>query len=256
CGRSRLSAIADHWGRVPPDLLLMPVDTIGAAGIHSGMQRMEQLALQSVTAGSASIGIPILANGANLAFSRGTFFQLGGFNNDRWASGDDMFLLQRMRRARKRIDLLLDPDVVVTVRAEATLKEAFQQRLRWAGKMRAYREGRVMLAMIAGLFLPWILMIATVISLDHVKAGEGLINTLLLLMSAWLLWSVPIIRLVASMDTFFAHAAQRNGRGSQRPKIRSLWLSTIPALIAFMIYAPIIAILSIFVRPIWKGRRI
>lgn len=256
CGRARLSAIANYWSVNSPDLLLMPVDTLGGGGSGKGLQRMEQLALQAVAAGSGTMGFPILANGANMAFSRSTFFQLGGFREDRWASGDDMFLLQRMRRARKRIAYLLDPDVVVTVEAASTWKEAFQQRLRWAGKMRAYKEVNVMLASIAGLILPWLLAAATWKALDDVKAGQGLMNTVLLLISAWLFWSIPIIRLVGSMDAFFTHASHRVRSGQQRHgRVRS-WLSTIPALIAFMIYAPIIAILSIFVRPIWKGRRI
>ena len=253
CGRSRLLSIAQYWQRLKPDLLLMPVRTIGGKSAIERIQRMEQLALQAITAGSGSMGAPVLANGANMAFSRATFFQLNGYANDRWASGDDMFLLQRMKRARKRIEYILDPPAIVTVQAEAGVRSAMQQRLRWAGKMRAYRDPKVMVATIAGLLLPWIVLAATVLALQEIRVGEGLMSTLLLLISAWLLWIVPIVRLVHAMDRFFA-AADRDPQAKQRNVATALL--TIPALIAFMIYAPIIAILSIFVRPIWKGRRI
>ncbi len=256
CGGSRLSAIARRWASAPTDLLLMPVETVGEKGLHSHMQRMEQLALQAVAAGSGTMGAPVLANGANMAFSRSTFFQLGGFKGDRWASGDDMFLLQRMRRARKAIGYLLDADVVVSVRTENSWKAAIQQRLRWAGKMRAYRETMVMLSSIVSLLFPWLLAVATSYALQEVKAGQGMMNTVVLLTSAWMFWAIPILRLVHTMDVFFAHASRSASPGQPPRSAGHSWLSTIPALIAFMFYAPIIAILSIFVRPIWKGRRI
>ncbi len=253
CGRSRLSTIAQYWERVKPDLLLMPVATIAGKNPIEQIQRIEQLALQAITAGSASMDAPVLANGANMAFSRSTFFQLNGYASDRFASGDDMFLLQRMKHARKRIGHLLDPKVIVTVHAETSWKAALQQRLRWAGKMRAYRDLKMLVSSIAALLLPWLLLAASSSALEGIQPGEGLMSTLLLLISACLLWLVPIVRLVQAMDRFFSAAdpdPQAPGRSAATA------LLTIPALIAFMIYAPIIAILSIFVRPIWKGRRI
>ena len=251
CGRSRLSTIAAHWAEARPDMLLMPVGTIATEGMLGWLQRKEQIALQAVTAGSALMGVPILANGANMAFSRSTFFQLNGFRNDRFASGDDMFLLQRMRRSGKRIGYLLDPEVVVRVEPESTMKAAWQQRVRWAGKMRAYRDPMMLFGSIVALLLPWILAIISIKVFRQIEVGEGLANATALIVCACLFWAVPIVRLVHAMEMFFASSSEipvREGAAA--------WLSTIPALIAFMIYSPIIAIVSIFVRPMWKGRRI
>ncbi len=256
CGSSRLSAISGSWSELRPDMLLMPVETCGRKGLIGGVQRMEQLALQAVAIGSGAMGYPVLANGANMAFSRATFFQLNGYKNDRWASGDDMFLLQRMRRARKRLAYLTLPEVVVSVAAESTWRNAYQQRLRWAGKMRSYRDTMVMFTAIAGLLFPWLLIVVTWHVMGAVEPGQGMVNTSLLLICAWMFWMLPIIRLVIVMDDFFTHAAARNGLHHAAKSSLLTGLSTIPALIAFMIYAPLIAIVSIFVRPIWKGRRV
>jgi cellulose synthase/poly-beta-1,6-N-acetylglucosamine synthase-like glycosyltransferase len=253
CGPHRLSAIAEHAAGAPVELLLMPVETVAGTSLVHRLQRTEQLALQAVAAGAGSSGMPVLANGANMAFSRAAFFSVGGFTGDRWASGDDMFLLQRMQRRRKRVDYLLDPRTVVRVEPEATWAEALRQRLRWAGKMRAYREFAGLVVPLLGLLFPWLLLAVTVRVAGDLRLGQGLMNTVLLLGAAWLCWSIPILRLVGAMEWFFVLA---NGAGADRHRAFRSGLSTIPALIAFLIYAPAITILSIFVRPKWKGRRI
>lgn len=250
CGPGRLARIAAHWQQHQPALLLMPVHTTGGKGSVAWLQRKEQAALQAATVGSALGGRPVLANGANMAFSRDAFRYVGGFAGDRRASGDDMFLLQRMRRNRQKVSFLANPDVLVRVQPEEHWRGFFAQRLRWAGKMWAYREGAGLLAAGAAVLFPWILLMLSIWLFGTVQVGQGLFYTLTFLVAAWVVWLVPILRLVSAMDGCFAQAGD-----ASPPKADGAW-STLPALLLFSLYAPVIAIVSIFVRPTWKGRRI
>ncbi|MEO8734786.1 MAG: glycosyltransferase, partial [Flavobacteriales bacterium] len=120
CGPMRVQRMMECVRKEQPDFLLMPVITEGDGGLLQRIQIDEQAALLGVAAGTALSGSPLLANGANMAFSKVAFQYVRGFEGDRWASGDDVFLLQRMKRAGKRIGYLLDLEVVVTVQAETT----------------------------------------------------------------------------------------------------------------------------------------
>jgi poly-beta-1,6-N-acetyl-D-glucosamine synthase len=255
CGPERVAALVRQWSASRADMVLMPVHTEGGSTALGRLQEEEQNALQGATAGSALEGGAVLANGANLAFTRQAFHAVGGYAGDRWASGDDVFLLQRMRGARKRVDHLLAPEVTVTVQAEGSWKAFFAQRLRWAGKMRSFHALPGLLVGLFALLFPWLLFILTVLVLRHAQVGEGLFYTAVLLLAAWITWVFPIVRLAQAMRSFFAGAPVPAGSGVKRvPGLATL--QTLLALLAFSIYAPICAVLSLFIRPRWKGRRI
>lgn len=229
-----------------PDLLLMPVVTSGDGWI-ARLQVEEQAALMGVAAGTALQGRPVLANGANMAFRKEAFRAVGGYQGDRWASGDDLFLLRRMRRHHRRVDYLLDPEAAVCVQAEATVGGFWRQRLRWAGKMRAIGLGAWL--PLAGLLLPWFLLYITSSITVVGLMGQRPLAVLLFLGSAWLLWLLPILRMVRHVHRFWRTvpcSVDRTGHP----------LPTFLALVAFSCYAPLVALASLVWRPTWKGRRI
>jgi GT2 family glycosyltransferase len=222
-------------------MLLMPVHTQGGHGLLGMLQVEEQLALQAVTAGSALSDAPLLANGANLAISRKAFLRTGGFLGDRFASGDDVLLMAKLREAGHAVRYLLDPAVVVTAVPVTTWHEWCSQRLRWAGKMRsgALSSGRN--AALLGILFPWMLAWFTV-QAAALHVGQQALYTWAFIAGAWLAWSLPTIRLSISMARFFTRHA--------RP------LRTAATMLLFCVYTPLIAGLSLVVRPYWKGRRI
>lgn len=250
-GHLRLATIASYWSKEQPALLLMPVHSSGGQGVLGWVQRKEQAALQAASIGSALLGKPVLANGANLAFSKVAFRRVGGFQGDRHASGDDMFLLQRMLRQGLKVAALADPEVHVRVSPEDSWSGFFAQRLRWAGKMWAYRDSSGLLAATAALLLPWALLFASLWVLRELQLGQGALYSLSLILGAWAVYVFPILRLVQSMERKHAEAL-----GAPEPARSDGSWSTMPALVLFSLYAPAIAIMSIFVRPLWKGRRI
>ncbi|MFT3883997.1 MAG: glycosyltransferase [Flavobacteriales bacterium] len=241
CGCDRVPLIVQHQRTNGSDLVLLPVVTRSDGRLIGRLQEAEQAALFGVAAATALNGTPVLANGANMAVTREAFFRVGGYIGDRWASGDDVFLLARMKQAGRRISYLPDRGAMVTVDAEQAFSGFWQQRLRWAGKMRGVPGAGKWLGA-SGLLLPWSLLALTLWFDAPAAAGHGLFGGTWLLLSAWLLWIVPVLLLVRAAD-----------RSLER---RSNVIGNAVALCAFSIYAPVIAVCALFVRPTWKGRRI
>jgi cellulose synthase/poly-beta-1,6-N-acetylglucosamine synthase-like glycosyltransferase len=239
-GPDRLRRIAEAMSATGSDMLILPVWTEGE-GLIGRLQQEEQAALLGMAMGSACAGAPTLAYGANLAFRKGAFDAVGGYAGDRFASGDDLFLLRRLQQQGRPIGALFHPDALVTTPAVSGLRAFVAQRLRWAGKMSGAPAPMAVLGALA-LLWPWALAarIAT-FSLSAAMGQHGLLQVLLIAAS-WLLWLMPVVGLVGEARA----AAGRPGHP----------FATVLACAAFAIYAPLLAVASMFVRPAWKGRRV
>lgn len=241
CAPGRARFVAERFVLHRWDMLLLPVVTEGGSSPVEWIQAEEQAALLGVGAATALGGSPVLANGANMAFRREAFLRVRGYEGDDRASGDDVFLLSRMRRAGLAVRYALDRSGAVTVGAEHTCRGFWQQRLRWAGKMRAVAGVSAWWSAGAMLF-PWMLLCAT-IAIDWSQAvHHGFIRAALLVGSAWVLWLFPVLGLVA--------VAKRFMQRTPTPLRSAL------AAVLFSVYAPVVALVALFVRPEWKGRSI
>lgn len=240
CGPDRLQALAAHWARGRSDFVILPVMTEGM-DLLGRIQADEQVALLGMAFGTAATGSPTLAYGANLCFKRAAFLAVEGYSGDRFASGDDIMLLQRMKAHHRRITAFLSPQALVVAHAQPALGAMLQQRLRWAGKMRGVRGGMNVFGLLA-LAFPWALLVLT-ITFDHrANMGQGAFYSSLLIAGAWCSWTIPILALVSDVRRLLQRRASIGG--------------TVLSLVAFSIYAPLIAGASMFVRPMWKGRRL
>lgn len=240
CGPQRIRRLAQRWTAQRPAILLAPVRTVADAGLLGLLQEEEQWALQAATAGSALNGSPVLANGANLAFGREDFLRVGGYRGDARPSGDDVYLLARMRAAGLTAAYVLHPEVTVTVEGEPTWGRWWAQRSRWAGKMRDARLKGAWPAGMVALAMPWMLVVLTVRAMD-LQVGEQALYTWCMVLAAWALWTVPVVRLVNAMKAVYGEPS-RSAR-------------SVLALLCFVIYAPLVALVAMFHRPRWKGRR-
>ncbi len=99
-------------------------------------QQLDGLSLQAVTIGSFGLEIPLLSNGANLAYSKDVFLKVNGFSgNDHIASGDDIFLLEKMKKHfPDRVHFLKSKEAIVSTKPQTTWKNVINQRIRWASK--------------------------------------------------------------------------------------------------------------------------
>jgi cellulose synthase/poly-beta-1,6-N-acetylglucosamine synthase-like glycosyltransferase len=105
-------------------------------------QALDFISLQGVTIGAFGINKAFMCNGANLAYKRSVFEEINGFEgNSNMASGDDVFLLQKVIQQKIfRIKYLKSKDHIVLTYPVNSLKALFYQRIRWASKAKAYTD--------------------------------------------------------------------------------------------------------------------
>ncbi|MEW5676857.1 glycosyltransferase [Flavobacterium enshiense] len=108
----------------------------------SHFQQMDLLSLQGATIGSFGLKEAFMCNGANFAYTKNFFQELGGFkDNNHIASGDDVFLLQKaVVQHPKKIHYLKAKEAIVTTKPEKSWLKLFKQRVRWASKTSAYQS--------------------------------------------------------------------------------------------------------------------
>ena len=108
---------------------------IEGESFFASLQSHEFLSLIGTAVATLWWGFPSMCNGANLAFRKSVFFEVGGYaNNFHIPSGDDEFLMHKVFR-RYPTDVGFVPDGRAIVRTSAvSLRQFVHQRVRWAGK--------------------------------------------------------------------------------------------------------------------------
>ncbi len=103
--------------------------------IHQ-FQQLDWMSLIGVTLGSFGWKKPLICSGANLAYQKEAFIQVNGFEgNEHIASGDDVFLMQKMQLIYpENLFYLNAPKAMVETQSINTWRELYQQRIRWANK--------------------------------------------------------------------------------------------------------------------------
>lgn len=138
-GPDWLRTVALFYERTQARMIIAPV-MYNTSGFFTSLQALEIAGLALVTGASAAAGKPLLANGANLAYTRTAFTAAGGFENDPYVSGDDVLLLQRvLAHFPGEVHFLKSRGATVYTEAQPTAAAFFNQRKRWASKFRAFR---------------------------------------------------------------------------------------------------------------------
>ncbi|MCX7728730.1 MAG: glycosyltransferase [Bacteroidia bacterium] len=99
------------------------------------LQYYEGLALMHLTLSSLHASHPILCNGANLLVKKSTFKDLNPYaDNYHIRSGDDIFLLNKIRDTKGGISDAFCSSCIVYTNAPNSIAQLFQQKLRWLSK--------------------------------------------------------------------------------------------------------------------------
>ena len=103
-------------------------------------QLLDFSALIGCTIGGFGIEKPFMCNGANLCYQKNGFKAVNGFLGNKYlASGDDIFLLEKMiKKYPKQTRYLKSLDALVNTATMPDLKGLINQRIRWASKSVAY----------------------------------------------------------------------------------------------------------------------
>ncbi|QLC66488.1 glycosyltransferase [Flavobacterium sp. LPB0248] len=105
-------------------------------------QQLDLTSLQGATIGSFGLKKGFMCNGANFAYTKSLFEELNGFEgNDKIASGDDVFLLQKaVEKFPDEVHYLKAQEAIVVTKPTENWKGLFHQRVRWAAKTSSYRS--------------------------------------------------------------------------------------------------------------------
>ena len=163
-------------------MLLGPVLLSPAHTLFEKLQVLEHLSLIASTAGSASIGMPVMCNGANMMYDRKSALDVEKYRTDmKIASGDDMFLMEQFLKhyGSKSVSFLLDNQAIVKTSTLPNLRAFFHQRTRWTSKTKAYTNWKIIATafivlmfnlsivffFVAGFFMPvfWVFYVLYVI---------------------------------------------------------------------------------------------
>ena len=119
-----------------------PVSYHKETSFLSTLQHIEFHTLQTVTIGSFGIDNAIMCNGANLAYTKSAFSSVNGFqDNNTIASGDDVFLFEKVyRKDKKKVHFLKSKAALVKTLPEKTWKGFIEQHVRWASKSTHYKS--------------------------------------------------------------------------------------------------------------------
>jgi len=101
-------------------------------------QALDFCGMMLITAASLRMGNFAMGNGANLAFSKNAFYEVGGYESPKGkesVSGDDMVLLGKMlEKFPGQIAFAKTADAIVKTPPQSNVASFIQQRWRWSAK--------------------------------------------------------------------------------------------------------------------------
>jgi poly-beta-1,6-N-acetyl-D-glucosamine synthase len=205
--------------------------------LFSRFQAMEFISLIGSGAATLHVGYPSMCNGANLAFQRSAFIEVGGYEgNFNIPSGDDEFFMRKINTTfPQSIDFMNRPESVVSTKAQKSVKAFLYQRLRWAGKWK--HNSSLQTKLLALFIFLFQLSIIGVVSLV-------LMNKLDLKIAMFLIGSKIVLEFI-----FLSKVCVFLGA-----RWRTTYFLLLQLIYPFYVVA--IAIASNFVSPLWKGRKI
>ncbi|TDO78234.1 cellulose synthase/poly-beta-1,6-N-acetylglucosamine synthase-like glycosyltransferase [Flavobacterium chryseum] len=198
-------------------------------------QQLDLTSLQGATIGSFGLKKAFMCNGANFAYTKSLFEKLNGFEgNNKIASGDDVFLLQKAANLfPAEVHYLKSQEAIVITKPTEDWKSLFYQRVRWAAKTSSYQST-------FGKFLGLIVFFGNLtFVIGFVFFIFGFFSWKLLLVLALLKFGIDFI-LLYSTNEFLT-----------KERIKYLFLSSL----LYPFFSSSVALYSLFGSYEWKERR-
>ncbi len=125
-----------------PVFIAAPVMFSNDHSFLSVFQLLDFMSLQGITAAAVSAGHHTMCNGANIAYRKDVFYEVGQFAGiDQLASGDDMLLMHKIKQKYPgKLGYLFCRGSIVTTTPMNDWKNFINQRIRWASKADKYDD--------------------------------------------------------------------------------------------------------------------
>ncbi len=206
--------------------------------LFARMQTVEFASLVGFGFASIHAGRPTMANGANFAYRRWAYQEVGGHQEEKdGASGDDEFLMHRIHQEFPG-SVVTQRRSVVRTAAAPTLGAFLRQRRRWASKWERYTSRTVQLLAL----LVWLTQLGWLLSPLGLLGPSWLVQQVGFTWLAKLLFEGPYLFIVL----------RKLGHRMERPA------NLFAFLLVEVLYAPYVVVVGLwarFGRYSWKGRR-
>ncbi len=233
-GNRWLSGIVNYYCVTGKKVICGPVVYSKSKSIFEKFMTIDFASLVASGAGSLGVCLPLMGNGANIAFEKKVY---DGYNNgsSKYASGDDVFLIHYSAKifGYGSIGFVKDEDVIVSTPPPSGIIEFIKQRVRWASKAKGY-------------YLPWPIIVSLIIFLFNLAMFSILVG------SIFFTWLLPIYiliiitKLLIDVPLVFRFLTF-SGKSNLKP-----WLVILEFI--YPVYIVISAISSFLFSYNWKGR--
>ena len=188
-----------------PVLVAAPVMFINTGSFLCLFQVLDFLSLQGITAAAVGAGSHSMCNGANLAYQKEAFDEVGKFKGiDQIASGDDMLLMQKIKqRYPGKLGYLYHSKAVIQTTAMADWKSFFNQRIRWASKASSYEDRSIFWVLLLVYLFNASLLILTIYSFFEEDSWYQLLCLLGIKTVVELSFMIPVARFFRLNNTLF-----------------------------------------------------
>ena len=231
-----LESIVNYYNSSNCRLIIGPVVYENEKTFLQKFFSLDFASLVASGAGSAGAGLPLMGNGANLAFERNIYTSnINSNKSEKYVSGDDVFLIHNVAQkyGAKAIGFLRNNDAIVSTLPPQDISKFFNQRNRWASKAVGYKR-------------LWPIVVSLTVFLFN------LLLFVMLISSLYFTWLLPVYFLIIItkflIDTPLVFSFLSF---SHKTNLKPLFLLME---IFYPIYIVITAISSLVFRFSWKGR--
>ncbi|MDP3557533.1 MAG: glycosyltransferase [Bacteroidota bacterium] len=228
-----LQTISDFYNTTNSDLIIAPIAIANNFGILWALQAIETNVLTVVSCGSSYFKKAFLCNGANLVFTKTIFEKVNGYSSHiKINSGDDVLFLEDVKKIPEaKINYLKSEQAIVYTYPSLSFAKLIHQKIRWASKFKNNKNKlNLLLAILSfGVNLAWLFCLFYSL---FVPQNGGFI-----------LFFVLFKLIIDNLLLFLASRFVKN---------RGLGWFSLPVGLIYPLYACVVAIASVFIKPKWK----
>ena len=230
-----ITAMVSDFANKNIKLVSGPVTFFKNKSIFHQLQCLEFLSLIGSGAGAIGINKPIFCNGANMAYKREAYLEVGSFLDTSIASGDDVFLLHSIKK-KYPLSIIFQADyrAIVFTHSFSSLKDFINQRKRWAAKTTSFKD-------LYSIYISIIVFLVNVLSVLLLIISFYNLNLIYIFILFFLLKSIVDFYLLRKVVSFF--------------KRKDLLKWIFPFQIIYSSYIIFISLISQFKTFKWKKRK-
>ncbi|HVI44519.1 MAG TPA: glycosyltransferase [Chitinophaga sp.] len=189
-GQRWIETIVQSYEIHKPKFIAAPVSFYKEQNFFKKLQSLDFMTMQGITGAAAQLRAGAMCNGANLAYEKSAFYEVGGFTGiDSIASGDDMLLMYKIYSAYPEgVMYLKSEEAIVRTLPVDTLKDFMNQRIRWSSKADKYEDKRI----------TWVLLLVYLFN-----AGLLVLGAIALFLPVWLPPFLILMLFKVTLELYF-----------------------------------------------------